>query len=197
LLLTSPDSPDKTLADFLARARANPGKMTYASAGVGTSTHLGAAAFAQRAGLNLMHVPYKGNPAAWPDVISGRVDMILEPYGSGASMIQGGKMRALGVASLKRLDALPDMPTFGEQGVPNFSAASWFGLFAPAGTPKEAVQRLADELRIVMTSAELKDRVRTEGSEAMLMSPEEFNEFLKREAAAIAQLVSDLRLPKE
>jgi tripartite-type tricarboxylate transporter receptor subunit TctC len=197
LLVTGPDAPDKSMAALLARGKADPGKLTYGSAGVGTSTHLGAASFAQRAALNLVHVPYKGNPAAWPDLISGRLDMLFEPYGSGASMINGGKLKALGVASTKRLEVLPDVPTFAEQGVPNFSAYSWFGLLAPVGTPKEAVARLGEALRSVMTSAELRERVRSEGSEAMLMSPEEFNDFLKREVAAVGQLVSDLGLPKE
>jgi tripartite-type tricarboxylate transporter receptor subunit TctC len=197
LLVVGPDSPDKTLVEFLARAKANPGKLTYGSAGVGTSTHLGAASFAQRAAVNLVHVPYKGNPAAWPDVISGRVDMLFEPYGSSASMILSGKLRALGVASGKRLEALPNVPTFAEQGVPNFSAYSWFGLLAPAATPRDVIQHLGDALRSVMTSAELKERIRSEGSEAMLMSPEEYNEFLKREVATVTKLVSDLGLPKE
>lgn len=197
LLVVSPDQADKTLVDFISRAKANPGKLTYASAGIGTSTHLGAAAFVQRAGLNMVHVPYQGNPKAWPDLISGRVDMLFEPYGSGASMIHAGKLKALGVASIKRLEALPDLPTFAEQGVPNFTAYSWFGLLAPAQTPKEVIRRLAEALRATLTSAELKERFRSEGQEAMLMSPDEFNGFIKGEVADISILVSAIGLPKQ
>jgi tripartite-type tricarboxylate transporter receptor subunit TctC len=197
LLLVPPGGPDQTLADFIARAKASPGRITYASAGVGTSTHLGAAAFAQRSGLNLSHVPYKGNPAAWPDLMAGRVGMIFEPYGSGAAMIQSGKLKALGVASMRRLEALPDMPTISELGVTGFTANSWFGLLAPAGTPKAIVKKLSAAVQAALNSDDLKARFRNEGSEPMLMSPEEFDSFLKAEVAAMAKLVTDAGVPKQ
>lgn len=197
LLVESPDQPDKSLGDFMARAKANPGKLTYASAGIGTATHLGAASFVQRTGLQIEHVPYQGNPAAWPDVVSKRVDMIFEPYGSGAGMIRSGKFKALAVASSKRLEALPDVPTFAEQGVPNFTAYSWFGLIVPAKTPKDVVAKLAGAMRAAMASTELQEKFRTDGSEVMSMSPEEFNKFLKSEVADISKLITQIGLPKQ
>jgi tripartite-type tricarboxylate transporter receptor subunit TctC len=147
LMVVGSGQPDKTLADFITRATAYPKAVSYASAGVGTTTHIGAAMFLQQSGLNLMHVPYKGNAAAMPDVMTGRVDMIFEAYGSGASKVKEGTLRALGVTSTTRLPALPEVPTIAEQGVTNFSYYLWIGVVAPAGTPKDVVQRLSDALR--------------------------------------------------
>lgn len=197
LMVTGPTQPDKTVADFAARAKANPGKMTYASAGVGTTTHVGAAMFMQRAGLNLLHVPYKGNGPAMPDVIAGRVDTIFEAYGSGASKVNAGTLKAIGVTSSSRLPGLPNVPTLAEQGYPGFSYYLWIGMLAPAGTPKPVIQRLNEALRSALASKELTDRFRSDGSEAMVMAPEEFNEFLRRDMAQMARLVSDLGIQKQ
>jgi tripartite-type tricarboxylate transporter receptor subunit TctC len=197
LMVVGPGQPDKTVADFIARAKANPDKLSYASAGVGTTTHVGAAMFLQQSNLNLLHVPYKGNGAAIPDVIGGRVSMIFEAYGSGLSKVKSGKLRALGVTSTTRLAALPEIPTIAEQGVPNFSYYLYIGVLAPAGTPKDVVQRLSEALRSATSSNDLKGRFREEGSEPMTMSPEEFTEFLRRDAAQMSKLVADLKLPKQ
>lgn len=196
LLLVSPEQPDKSLADLLTRAKANPGKVDYASAGIGSTTHFVPASLAQRAGVEMNHIPYKGNSAAWPDLIAGRVGMLFEPYSTGSSMIKSGKLKALAVTSTKRLDVLPDVPTIAEQGV-NYNFYLWMGLLAPAGTPKEIVQRLSGALQGAMKSAELTERFRNDGSEPMLMSPDEFDGFLKSEVAAMTKLVADLRVPKE
>jgi tripartite-type tricarboxylate transporter receptor subunit TctC len=197
LMVEGPEQPDKSLADFIARAKANPGKLSYASAGVGTTTHIGAAMFLQRAGVQLLHVPYKGNGAAMPDVIAGRVGMIFEAYGSGAGKVKAGQLKALAVTSSKRLPELPNVPTIAEQGVPNFSYYLWLGLFAPAGTPKDVVAKLSDTLHYALTSKDLSERLREDGSEAMLMSPDQFNEFLKREVLDMGKLVAELNIPKQ
>lgn len=196
-LLVGPAQSDKTVADVVKRAKSNPGKVTYGSAGIGSSTHLAAALFAQRAGVDMMHVPYKGNSAAWPDLIAGRVDLIMEGFGSGASMIREGRLKALGVTSTKRLDVLPDVPTIAEQGVPSYSFYFWIGLLAPTGTPKDAIQKLSGALRSALTNAELKERFRSEDAEPMLMSPDEFDQFLKGEVTAMAKLVAELGVPKQ
>ncbi|MEJ8851163.1 tripartite tricarboxylate transporter substrate binding protein [Variovorax rhizosphaerae] len=197
LLLTSPSQPDKTLPAMITRAKANPGKLDYASAGNGSTTHLVAAYFAQKAGVDLTHVPYKGNSAAWPDVVSGRVGMIFEPWGTSSAMIREGRMKALGVTSTKRLEVLPDVPTIAEQGVGGYSFYFWVGLMAPAGTPKDVVQKLNEALRAAVSTTEVKNKFRDDGAEAMQMSPDEFTHFLKDEAAGMGKLVADLRLPKE
>jgi tripartite-type tricarboxylate transporter receptor subunit TctC len=197
LMVEGASQPDQSIADFVARAKANPGKLSYASAGVGTTTHIGAAMFLQRAGVDLLHVPYKGNGAAMPDVIAGRVGMIFEAYGSGEAKVKSGQLKALGVSSVKRLPGLPNVPTIAEQGVPNYSYYLWLGLFAPAGTPKDVVQRLSHALHTALTNKELAQRFQNEGSEAMLMSPDEFNEFLKHEVVQMNKFVTDLHLPKQ
>jgi tripartite-type tricarboxylate transporter receptor subunit TctC len=196
LLVTSTSQPDKTLGDMLARAKANPAKLTYASAGMGSTTHLGTALFGQRAGVQITHVPYKGNSAAWPDVIAGRVGMIIEPWGTAAPMIRDGRMKVLGVTSTKRLDVLPDVPTIAEQGVP-YNFYLWAGLLAPKGTPKEAIDKLSAALQGALTVPAVKDRFREEGSEVMSMTPDEFTTFLKGEAADMAKLVAQIGLQKE
>lgn len=197
LMVEGPTQPDRNVADFVARAKANPGKLAYASAGVGTTTHLGAALFLQQAGLNVIHVPYKGNGAAMPDVIAGRVTMIFEAYGSGAGKVKAGQLKALGVTSAKRLPGLPDVPTIAEQGVPGYSYYLWLGLLAPAGTPKDVLARLSEALNFALTSKEVGDRMREDGSEPMTMSTDEFNEFLKREVAQMNKFITELGISKQ
>jgi len=197
LMVTGASRPDKTLADFIARAKANPGKMTYASAGVGTTTHIGAALFLKQAGLNLLHVPYKGNGTAMPDVISGRVDMIFEAYGSGAPKVSSGTLKALAVTSTSRLADLPDVQTFAEQGVKDFSYYLWVGMLAPSGTPEPVVKRLNEALQYALNSKQITDRFRKDGSEALSMTPKEFDEFLVSEEGKMAATVKDLGIEKQ
>jgi tripartite-type tricarboxylate transporter receptor subunit TctC len=197
LMVVGPGQPDKTLNDFIARAKASPDKLSYASAGTGTTTYMGAAMFLQQAGLHLLHVPYKGNAAAMSDVIAGRVGMIFEAYGSGAAKVKAGQLRALGVTSTARLPALPEVPTITEQAVPGFNYYLWLGLLAPAGTPPEAVSRLSEALRAALGSKELAQRLRADAAEPMPMQPEAFNEFLRREVAQMNSFAAELGLPKQ
>lgn len=197
LMVVAPSKPDKSVADFITRAKADPSKVSYASAGVGTVPHLAAERFLQQMGLKLMHVPYKGNGAAMPDVMSGRVDMIMEAYGSGGAKIKAGQLKALGVTSTARIPALPDVPTLAEQGVANYSYYTWLCLVAPAGTPKDVVQRLSEALRAATSSKAIKDRFRDDGMETMNMSADEFDQFLAREVAQAQKLVIDLGIPKQ
>ena len=197
VVLISPNQPDKGLSELIARAKAKPGELTYASAGNGTTTQLATALFAQRAGLNLQHIAYKGNPAAWPDVMSGRVTMIFEPYASTSSMIRGGQLKPLGVTSTGRLPALPDVPTLAEQGVANASIYVWVGMLAPSGTPKDVVAKLSEAVRSGLDDAETARRTRDEGAEVMSMSPEEFTRFLGEEVRRYTKLVAEIGMVKE
>jgi tripartite-type tricarboxylate transporter receptor subunit TctC len=197
VLVTASSQPDKNVTDLLARAKANPGKLTYASAGIGSTTLLAAALFAQQAGAHLTHIPYKGNAAAWPDLIAGRVDLLFEGTGGAIAMTREGRLKALGITSSKRLEALPNVPTIAEQGVPNYSFYFWVGLLAPSATPKDVLQTLSTAMRSALSSTELKNRFRDEGAEIMSMSPEEFTQFLKSESTAVTKLVSELNLPKQ
>jgi len=189
LMVERPSQPDKSLADFIARAKANPDQLTYASAGVGTTTHLGAALFLQQAGLKVMHVPYKGNGAAMPDVIAGRVTMIFEAYGSGAGKVKAGQLKALGVTSTKRLASLPDVPTIAEQGVPGYSYYLWLGLLAPAGTPKEVVAKIHAALGRAMATPPLREQLATLGIEPTFGSPEAFAALIRSEIPKWAEIV--------
>ncbi|MGN5478005.1 Bug family tripartite tricarboxylate transporter substrate binding protein [Cupriavidus basilensis] len=197
LLVVSPDSPYKNAADFVKNAKANPNKLTYASAGVGTGTHIAAALYLQRAGVQLLHIPYKGNGPAMPDVMSGRVSMIFEAYGSGKGYLAGNKLKALGVSSATRVSTSPDIPTLAEQGVPGYSFYTWMGLVAPAGTPKEVVQKLSDALHAVYSNKALKERFKAEGIEDSFMSPADFNAFMAKEGCRRDYLVQEVRLGRQ
>ncbi|CAN7663832.1 tripartite tricarboxylate transporter substrate binding protein [Variovorax paradoxus] len=197
LMVVAPTAPYKTLGEYVAAAKANPGKVTYASAGVGTAVHLATERWMHQLGIKLMHVPYKGNGAAMPDVMAGRVDMILEAYGSSSGKLKGGQLRALGVTSTSRISALPDVPTFAEAGAPGYSYYTWLCIVAPAGTPKDVVAKLSEALRSATGTKAVKDRFRDDGVEAMNLTPDEFNQFLAREVTQAQAAVTELGLPKQ
>jgi tripartite-type tricarboxylate transporter receptor subunit TctC len=197
MMLVGPNQPEKSIQDFVTRAKAHPGQLSYGSAGLGSPPHIGAAIFLQQSGLAVLHVPYKGNAAAIPDVIGGRLDMIFESPVSGSSHVRAGKLRALGVSSTSRLPSMPAVPTIAEQGFPGFSYYFWLGLLAPTGTPTDIVQKLNLAVRNAATSKDLTERFRSEGSEPYTMSPQEFNAFLKRDLDEMTRLTGELKIPKQ
>ncbi|BDB27819.1 tripartite tricarboxylate transporter substrate binding protein [Cupriavidus sp. P-10] len=197
LMVVSISQPDKKLGDFISRAKANPGKLTFASAGVGTAPHLATERFLQQAGLRVNHIPYKGNAPAVPDVIGGRVDMMYDTVASAAPNVRGGRLRALAVTAQHRVAALPDVPTFAEMGIANYSAYTWVAFFAPAGTPPHIVKKLHDALRQAVMSKQLQQKMKDEGAEVMDMKFDQFNQFLARETVQAAKLISDLGIPKQ
>ena len=197
LLVVGARQPEQRLADLLKSAKADPGRLSYASAGLGTTTHIAAEMFLRDAGIDILHVPYKGNGAAMPDVASGRVKMMFDAFGSSSALMKGGQLRALAVTSTTRLAALPDIPTIAEQGIPNFSYYFWLGLFAPSGTPPDVIQRLSEALRRTLSGGELTTLLQNSGTEPAPMSPDEFNRFFKQEVTQTLKLVSDLGLPKD
>jgi len=197
LLVIGADQPDKSFTDFAARAKATPGKLSYASAGVGTLSHLPAALMAQEAGLQLQHVPYKGNGPAFADVAAGRVNTIMTAYTSALPFLQSGRMRPIAVTPSRRLPVLPNVPTLAEQGIPGYSFYTWYALLAPAGTPNDVIQRLSDALRAAQANTEVVERFRADSSEVTPMSAEEFNGFLRQETAKLDKLVTSLGLTKE
>jgi tripartite-type tricarboxylate transporter receptor subunit TctC len=197
VVVVGADSPDRSLADIMKRAKAGPNKISYASAGVGTATHIAAASFLKQAGIEMLHVPYKGNGAAMPDLIAGRIGLMFDAYGSSSSNLAGGRLRALAVTSTERLKVLPEVPTVAEQGVPGFSSYFWLGLFAPAGTPNDVVQKLSTALNRVLVNQQLKDRLQQDGTQPLAMSPDAFKEFFRKEVTQINTLVKDLAIPKQ
>jgi tripartite-type tricarboxylate transporter receptor subunit TctC len=197
IMVGAPAQPAKTFPEFLAQVRAQPGKLSYASGGFGASTWMAAALMLHDARAEMLHVPYKGTAAAMPDVLAGRVNMVFDSVSSTAPHIREGKLRAYGVSSARRLSAFPDVPTLAEQGLPGYEYSVYLGLFAPAGTPKEVVQRISSALRAALNDEGVRKWMATGGSDPMVTTPEQFGERVQRDALGAAKLVSDLHIPKQ
>lgn len=186
--------PDKTLKDFIARARATP--LSYASPGIGSPPHIATELILKKVGLKMTHLPYKGAAAAYPDVAGGRVPIMLDGYLGSAPHIKAGEFRALALTSPKRITPEPDIPTLIEQGV-DLSYTYWLGLLVPAGTPKDVVDRLAEAMQYASESKDLKERMISEGSDPTQMKPQEFKDYIAKQIVEVTQLVTDLNLPKQ
>ena len=188
VLLVPATSPFKTVADVLAQARANPGKLNYASGGVGSSQHLAGARFVKLANVDIPHIPYKGTAPAMTDVMAGRVDMILTT--GAVSFVRSGKVRAVAVASKERLPTLPDVPTFDEAGLKGFHTDSWYGLVAPAGTPQPVLEKLNAALAQALAQPEVRTQLAELGAPAAQpMSTDRFWAFVKQQMPEAAELV--------
>jgi tripartite-type tricarboxylate transporter receptor subunit TctC len=197
LIVGSPSQPAKTLAELVSLAKANPDKLSFASGGVGTSSHMAAVLFIHEAGIKMMHVPYKGNAGAMPDVIGGRVNVIFDGGSSSGPMLKDGKLHAFGITYAKRSPSFPQVPTLAEQGLPNYSFSVWHGLFAPAGTPKWVVQQLNEALRFALTSESVREGLKRDGAQAGQTTPEQFTEFLRQDMLRTMKVVTDLGLSKD
>ena len=189
LLITHPSVPVKTVKELIALARAEPGKLNYASAGNGAANHLAMELFKSMAGVDITHVPYKGAPQAVTDVIGGYVNLMLNSIPPVLPHIKAGRLRLLGVASARRSPQLPDVPTISEAGVPGYEAITWFGLLAPARTPRQIVARLNDVLVKVVRAPDVKSQLETQGYDPVGSSPEEFAAFIRRELDKYAKVV--------
>lgn len=189
VLVVKADSPYKTLQDVLAAAKAKPKTVSSASAGNGTSQHMTLELLAFRTGTQFVHVPYKGSGPAIQDVIGGQVDMMFDTTVVAGPHIQSGKVRAIAVSSAKRLEALPNVPTIAESGVPNFEVVSWQGIFVPAGVPKPIVDRLHVEIMKILQTTEMQDRLKSLGMQPSGMTPEQVSSFQKAEVEKWAQVI--------
>jgi tripartite-type tricarboxylate transporter receptor subunit TctC len=174
-------SPFKTLDDLVKFARANPGKLNYASGGNGTGGHVGGEMIKAAQKLDMIHVPYQGNAPASVALLGGHVDWAIEALPTSIANVKAGKLRALAVSTLKRQPDLPDVPTMAEQGFPGFDLTSWVALSVPAGTPDSAVRRLNAEVNKILESAEVKDAYQQRGAQTIGGTPEQFATFLKSE----------------
>ncbi|MEP7156930.1 MAG: tripartite tricarboxylate transporter substrate binding protein [Betaproteobacteria bacterium] len=183
VLAANPEFPAKTFKEFIALAKANPGKYANASSGSGSSGHLAMEMVKQATGIDVLHVPYKGGAAAITDVIGGQIPLLFINQDNALPQVQSGKLRALAVASLERNPAYPDVPTIAESGYPGFSAVSWFGLSAPAGTPKEIIQKLNDATVKAMNMPDIKTRLQSVGFVVVANSPAQFSDFVTAEIA--------------
>ena len=174
-------SPAKTVQEFIDHAKANPGKVTYASSGYGTSVHLSGELFRRMAGVNLQHIPYRGAGPAFNDLIPGRVDVMFNNIGSVVPFIKGGKLRALGVTSLKRNAALPDIPTVSEAGVPGFEVTGWYAFFVPARTPPNIIAKLHADTVAALADPVIRLRLDQLGVGVIGSTPEALRAYLKSE----------------
>jgi tripartite-type tricarboxylate transporter receptor subunit TctC len=192
ILLVPASLPVSSLRELIALAKQKPGQLTYASIGPGSVTHLDAEAFATAAGIKLTHVPYKGTGEVVPALVAGQIDMTLTAIGPSLPHIRSGKLKAIAVASPQRYALLPDVPTFGEAGMPGFEARSWFAVAAPAGTPRAVVDRIAADVKRVVEQPEYRDKfINGMGLEPFSMGPDEFAAFLQKDREKYAQRVKN------
>jgi tripartite-type tricarboxylate transporter receptor subunit TctC len=191
VLLVHPSLNVKSVAELIARAKAEPNKIDYASSGNGSSQHLVGALFATMAGAPMNHIPYRGSSGAMNDLLGGQVKVSFVGVPNALAAITSGKLRALAVTSRKRSPDLPDVPTLDEAGVPGFDATIWLGLLAPPGTPRLIVQKLNSEVSAVLSTAESRKLMRSAGVEVATSSPMELGKLMKSELARWGQVVRE------
>ncbi|MDT0136182.1 tripartite tricarboxylate transporter substrate binding protein [Acidovorax sp. PRC11] len=183
IIATSANSRFKTLADVVAAARAEPGKVTYGSPGNGTTIHLAGDLFEKAAGIKLSHIPYKGSNPALMDAMAGNVDLLVSSVPSAMGQIKSGKLRPLAVTSIKRSSSLPDVPTVAESGYKGFDVSSWYGIFAPAGTPAGVVATVNTEVNKLLAQPDMRAAIQAQGAEPESMSSAQFSTLLKTDYA--------------
>ena len=196
VLTAHPSVPAKTLKEFIALAKANPGKFNYGSSGIGASQHMTAELFAMLTGVKIEHIPYKGGTPAMTDLISGQIDFMFTPAPNAIAFVQSGKIRGIAVTSLKRSSALPELPTMNESGLQGFELLGWIGLLGPAGTPREIVDRLNGEVN-KMLAADIRQRLTELGLDAVGGTPEQFAGFIRQDIAKYAKIVKVAGIPPQ
>jgi len=189
LLVANPSQPFKTVKELIAYAKANPGKVTFASSGSGTSIHLSGEMFQQMAGVEMQHIPYKGSAPALTDLLGGQTAIMFDNMPSVIGHVRAGKLRPIAVTTPTRSPALPDVPTIAESGVPNYSATSWFGILAPAATPAPIIAKLNASILKALADPEVKKKLAEQGAEPHGEKPEQFAEFIRSETAKWGQTV--------
>jgi len=191
LMVVHPEVPAKNLAEFVSYAKANPGRINYSSAGPGSTGHLTGELLAARAGIGLVHIAYKGGGQAVQDLLGGQIQMLMTGLPTVEGHLKGGKLRALAFTSAKRVPGAPDVPTLNESGYPGLVVASWYGLFAPAGTAQDIVRRLNADVNRTIQMADVRDRLSALGVEGTGGTPEQFAETIKADTARWAKVVND------
>ena len=189
ILIVHPSVPMQSLADFIAAAKSQPGKIVMGSGGTGSTSHIAGEFFQLRTGVKLTHVPYKGTGPALADLVGGQIQCIFSPVAAAIPLVTAGRVRALAISSAKRAAIVPDVPTFEETGVADFRVGGWYGILAPAGTPRPVVLRLNKEIVAAVQAPEVKSRFDDALVTPGTGTPEEFTAFLKAEAARWSQLI--------
>jgi len=194
VLIVDPKLAAKNVKELIAMAKAKPGSLSFASAGNGTSQHLSGELFKALAGLDMVHIPYKGSAPAISDVMGSQVPMMFDTTVVAAPHIKSGNVRALAVTSAKRVKGMETIPTMAEAGVPGYELVSWQGVFAPAGTPKDIVKRLQSEIVKILAMPDIRERLDALGVEPVGNTPEEFSAFQKAEIAKWAKVIKDAHI---
>lgn len=189
VLVVHPSIPAKNVAELIAHGKANPAMLTYSSAGTGSTSHLAGELFKAMAGIEMTHVPYKGSAPAIADLLTGRVSMTFDSVTVYAEHIRSGKVRALGVTSLKRIGVLPSVPAIAESGLPGFDVSNWAGVFVPAGTPRDIVDKLNTEVRKAMADAETRKQLIANGIEPLSSTADEFAAILRNDIPKWARVI--------
>ena len=183
--------PVGSIRELIDYAKKNPGKLTFGSSGTGAASHLAAELFKSMGGVDMLHVPYKGTGQAVTDLVGGQIDVMFSPAETVMQHVQAGRLKALAVTSAKRFAALPTLPTVAESGVPGYEAVGWFGLFAPAATPKEVVAKVSNDARYVLSEADVKQKMLAAGAEPSPMTPEQFARFVRSEMDKWTRLMKE------
>jgi len=189
VLVVSPAAGYKTVADLIAAAKKSPGALNYGSAGIGSGTHINGEKFKLVAGIDVVHVPYKGTPEALTDTMTGRINYFFSPISAALPNVKEGKLVALGVSTSKRSSALPNVPTLAESGLPGFDYSLWVGMYAPAGTPADVVDKINRDVARALATPEMRERLAALGAEPMVMTPAEFAAFMRAEMADASKVV--------
>lgn len=196
ILVVHPALPVKSVKELIALAKSRPGQLNYSSAGAGTSPHLSMELFKLMAGVNVLHIPYKGTGPATMELVAGQVQLSMPNVLTAQPQIKGGKLRPLGVTSAKRATGLPEIPAIAET-VPGYEAIQWYGLLAPANTPRDAVAKLQTEIARILTNQEVKARLAADGADAVGNRPEEFSAYIRAEKDKWAKVVKSAGIKLE
>lgn len=197
VLIVHPSVPAKNLKEFIAYGKANPGKLTYGSPGVGAQPHLAGEMFNVATGVNMLHIPYKGTSEAATALLGGQISALLGQVSAVAPLIQSGKVRAIGIASMKRSPLLPNVPTLDEQGLTGFESASIYALMAPSGTPAPVVNKLATEVRAILRTPAVEKKISELGMDVVANSPEELAALMRKESARYEKIIKQQNIKAE
>ncbi len=197
VVTANPKVQASNVRELIALARANPGKLTFGSSGTGAASHLSAELFKSMAKVDLLHVPYKGTGQAVTDLLAGQVDLLFAPSQAVIQHIRAGKLKALATTGAKRSETLPDLPTVAESGLPGYEAIGWFGLLAPAATPKPVVDKLSADANRALADQEVRSRMQALGADPSGNTPEEFARFIRKDQAKWAKLMREAGIKAE
>jgi len=194
VLVVHPTFPANNLQEFIALAKSKPGKLNYGSSGVGSGVHLAGALFDSVVGTKMQHVPYKGSGTLMPDLLGGQVELSFQIPISTINYIKSGRLKAIAITGEKRLPTLPQVPTFAESGLPGYQMVGWYGISAPAGTPKEIIEKMSREMAGILVMPDIDEYLARQGMEPFVSTPEEMTALVKSDIAKYAKLIKDANI---